>query len=236
MRLIHHDLLKLAVAAYLGKMHIKLETRGTQKEQQDQINAFIAALIAKAYDFVVTNLMSDVKSLAIDVKPDVIKMVIDVCENIMISGVGVTKTMMGREENLNRDIATIQSILFTKYRQHPDEMLIAKAFENQLYNPLLAHLAGEDVKQMPVKIVVKRIEMPVQTTVPLDEAQAKDEEQTLVQDETQKQQANKENNQNKLAQQKNTEVSSGQVAQQNPQGPFGSSGEDLKSRIEKATK
>lgn len=160
-RLINHDIPKGAVSAYLTKIILQLATRGTPAEQQLQATTMGNNLLAKANDIVVTNLESKVTPVSPQVNDVFIFKAIEALENILISGVGVTKTMIGREYNLNRDIATIQSILYVKYVRKPDEMNLAETFENQLYNPLFAHLCGvESPDDLPVRVVIKRVDKP----------------------------------------------------------------------------
>ncbi len=75
--------------------------------------------------------------------------------DVIMSIVGVPKSMLNREHNLNRDIATIEMIQFMKFVRKPDEEAIATAFEQQLLNPLLAHLANKPLKEIPIRIKIK---------------------------------------------------------------------------------
>ncbi len=75
--------------------------------------------------------------------------------DVIMSIVGVPKSMLNREHNLNRDIATIEMIQFMKFVRKPDEEAVALAFEQQLLNPLLAHLAGKPLGELPVRIKIK---------------------------------------------------------------------------------
>jgi len=68
---------------------------------------------------------------------------------------GVPKSMLNREHNLNRDIATIEAIQFIKFIRKPDERHISKIFEDQLLNPLFAYLCGKKQSELPVKIIIK---------------------------------------------------------------------------------
>jgi hypothetical protein len=133
-------------------------TRGSEAEQRGQINSFMNSLLAKSTDILTVNAGTKVTAIPLKVESDALSKVHDFIENHIITNIGVTKSMMMRELNMNRDIATVQEIAFINYTRKQDEQLIASAYENQLLNPLLAHLAGTVVSELPFKIKIVRKE------------------------------------------------------------------------------
>jgi hypothetical protein len=64
--------------------------------------------------------------------------------------------MMNREHGLNRDIATVEAIQFIKFIRKPDEKKLAKPFQSQLFDLLLAHLLEMPPRELPVRIKIVR--------------------------------------------------------------------------------
>lgn len=158
-RLLNHDAAKIAISAYNPKKVIQLMTRGSETEQRQQIKEFNTNLFSKNVDVLTVNAGTNVTTIPVAVETDSLTMLHNVIENHLITNLGVTKSMMMRELNMNRDIATVQEITYIKYTRKQDEMVIANAFENQLLNPLLAHLAGQTFAECPFKVCIKRIEL-----------------------------------------------------------------------------
>lgn len=94
------------------------------------------------------------------IQPKVDVQMIDALEtklaDVALSVIGVPKSMLNREHNLNRDIATIEAIQFIKFVRTPDEELNANEYENQLFNPLLAVSMGIPLNQIPARIKIVR--------------------------------------------------------------------------------
>ena len=166
-RLVNFDLGKAVVAGYLRKIIANISATGDPASQSAQITNILNGLIDDGTDVIGAN--AEVQLIPVDVKIDsaVVKIAKDFLEEVLIPAAGTTKGQLGRTENLNRDTATISEITNIKYVRAPDEELIATAFERQLLNPLLAHLSGTELGELPVKILIIRKEKP--------ETQIKDE-------------------------------------------------------------
>lgn len=159
-RLINFDVGKAVVAGYLRKIILKITATGNPTSQKAQITDILNGLIDDGTDVIGSN--ADVEMTPIDVKIDspVIKISKDILEEVLIAISGSTKSQLGRTENLNRDTATIMELTNIKYIRSPDEDLIGRAFENQLFNPLLAQLTGMHVGDLPIKLIIVRKEKP----------------------------------------------------------------------------
>ena len=77
-------------------------------------------------------------------------------QRIMNPALGTTNLKMGETDQLTRDNATIMEVEEKREIRQPDEMVVFKFFENQLFNPLYAHLLNTDFKQLPVKVKIIR--------------------------------------------------------------------------------
>jgi hypothetical protein len=158
-RILNYDLGKLAISSYFTKLAINLMTRGSEAEQTEQIKNFNRNLFSTAVDVITLNAGTVVTPISTAVNGDPLDQAHEIILNHMITNLGVTKSQMMRELNMNRDIATVQEITFIKYTRKQDEGIIGQAFENQLLNPLLAHLAGVKFSECPYRVKIKRIEI-----------------------------------------------------------------------------
>lgn len=157
-RILNHNIPKIAIAAWMQKLIIQVMTRGGEAEQLAQLTAFANGILSKQNDILCLNAGTIATAVPIKIETDAIKFAYDNLIDVICLNIGVTKSMIFRENNLTRDIATVQEIAFIKYIRKPDEKIIAEAFETQLLNPLLAHLEGVTVDELPVRVRIRRIE------------------------------------------------------------------------------
>jgi len=162
-RLINQDFPKAVVSGYLTKLIIQMLTRGNDANSNAQLNAFATSLLTKGTDIIFSNTNYTVTPVKLPVDHQMLQMVLTSLEDILISNAGATKSAMGRELNLNRDIATVQEITFKQYTRKPDEQLICNEIEKQLLNPFLSHLSGMPEDELPIKLKIVRI-TPLPTT------------------------------------------------------------------------
>ena len=157
-RIYHFDIPEAIVASYITKLLFKFSgLQGLSDEQiQDKIETFLDSFYTTGQ---LAFGMTDTVEAVTPATNNVDSAMLDTNEKKLVdtemSVVGTPKSMLNREQNLNRDLAIIEMIQFMKFVRKPDEKIIAKAFEDQLFNPLLAHLAGKEFKQIPVRIIIK---------------------------------------------------------------------------------
>lgn len=151
-RIYNYDIPEAVVAAYITKILFTF----TDGADETEVTTFLQNFLKTGkLAFGMTNVEKvDVVQPKVDVQ------MIDSLESKLydteLSVVGVPKSMMNREQGLTRDIATIEAIQFIKFVRKPDEQLLADAFENQLFNPLLSIMSGMPLNQLPVRIKIIR--------------------------------------------------------------------------------
>lgn len=156
-RIYNYDIPEAIIAAYITKVLFTVQDNGDPSTQATRIQTFVNNYLA---DGKLAFAMSDEITKIDTIQPKVDTQMIDTLESkladVELSVVGVPKSMMNREHGLNRDIATIEAIQFIRFVRKPDERLIAEAYENQLLNPLLAIMAGKQLSELPVRVVIVR--------------------------------------------------------------------------------
>lgn len=154
-RAFNHDMMKALVSAYMQKIILEVMTRGSVAEQTTQMQNIADALLSKKNDIILLNAGTKAIPIPVSVDMSTIDMVVKHLDDAMITNIGVTKSMMMREFGLNRDLATVQEIAFIKYTRKPDEIIMAESYENQLLNPLMAHLLNVPVDELEWKFKIK---------------------------------------------------------------------------------
>ena len=155
-KILNYDFAKAAEAGYITKLILTAETGGNPTDRQNQIQTLINQIISQGTDIVGLEYGATVTPVPITVDAPMLQYLSTTIDDRLIAGAGATKAMLGRTEGLTRDNATIQEIEFIRNVRTPDEKLIKSAFENQLLTPLLAHLAGVSVDELPVRAIIKR--------------------------------------------------------------------------------
>lgn len=158
-KVINYDMVKASVAAFLAKVLMSAEVAGmAPKDKETYLTSIMNRLLKQGTDLIVVEKGVEVKTAPVEVNKDAMQFVVDKYEELLMSAAGTTKSQTNKTEGLTRDNATIQEEIFIDYVRQPDEELVKTAFENQLFTPLLARLAGKTVDELPVKVVIVRKE------------------------------------------------------------------------------
>lgn len=204
-RIYNRDFPDAVIAAYITKLIFRLDTDGDPDEQRTKFTEFLNKFFtAGNYAVAVNQDILEVTPVPISVDTEMLDTVEKKLADLELGTTGVPNSMLNRGHDLNRDLATIEAIQFIKYVQRPDEQLIAKVFEEQLYNRLLAYLSGKQYDDLPVCIRVVA-------------NQPKKEGVSELQDQT------------NLTEQKTNEIDQGNISQDDAQNKiFGASGYKVK--------
>lgn len=199
-RIYNYNIDESIIAAYVTKVIFGVNPEGGDENLQNDIKTFLEDYMkngkyAYAYNSMAIN---DVKQVAVKVDWPMLDGAERKLSNAALTILGVPRSMMNMEHNLNRDIATIEAIQFKKFIVKPDERMNSSVLENQLFNMLFAHLVGSPLVEIPARInIIAKKPDPGS----LD---------TLYED--------------KLAQQKESEINSQQIQQPGATSPFGAAG------------
>jgi len=151
-RMYNFDIPDAVVASYIAKIIFKFQNpRVSSADITNMITSYLKSG-KKAFG---TNQQIDVMPVTNKVDTAAIQALEKILTDTIGAVLGVPKSMLNREHNLNRDIATIEAIQFIKFVRKPDERHVSKVFEDQLLNPLFAYLLGQDMDKIPVKVVIK---------------------------------------------------------------------------------
>lgn len=168
-RINNYDTAQAATAAYLTKILFHVMSEGQEEGLEARIKTLLADYAARGtiafatFDGVTTTPVEN------KVNWPMLDGVEDKLARKELAITGVPSSMMNMEQNLNRDLATIQAIQFIKFVRGPDEKLIGKFFEDQMFTPLLAHLAGSTVDALPVRVKIVRKQAPSKDEDTLDD-------------------------------------------------------------------
>ena len=155
-RIYNYDFAQAATAAYVTKVLFHVLSEGNEERLENRVKKLLADYANNGTIAFAT--FDGVTATPVESKVN-FPMLNGLEDNLArkeLAITGVPSSMMNREQNLNRDLATIQVIQFIKFIRGPDEKLIAKFFEDQMFNRLLAHLAGVTEDQLPVRIRIVR--------------------------------------------------------------------------------
>lgn len=157
-KLLNYNFSKAAEAAYITKLLVEVPTMGAPTDKENVVQSVINDILKQGTDIIGVEFGSKVTPVPVSVDTPMLEMLATTIDDRLISAAGSTKAQMGRTANLNRDTATIMEVEFIKNVRTPDENQMKTAFEDQLYNPLFAHLVGRSPKEIPVRVVIKRKE------------------------------------------------------------------------------
>lgn len=156
-RYYHLDAPLAMVSSYITKQLLKVKPDNFDKNLQTRVQEFMTKLY-KANTWAMA--MPDWYDGLDQIKPEVDWDMFDGVEQklaaVSLAQLGVPKSSQNREQELNRDIATIQAIQFVRFVRKPAEKLIKTDLETQLFNPLLSHLCQKPLSQIPVRIEIVR--------------------------------------------------------------------------------
>lgn len=145
------------VASYVTKQLLKIKGDAFDANLQTRVQEFMTKLY-KATTWAIA--MPEWYDSMDEVKPEVDWDMFNGIEQklaaVELAQLGVPKSSQNREQDLNRDIATIQAIQFVRFVRKPSEELIKRSLERQLFNPLFAHLLGKPLSEIPVRIEIFR--------------------------------------------------------------------------------
>lgn len=151
-RVYNYDIPEAVIAAYITKILFSFDDEVESSDATTFIQNFLkTGKIAFGMKGV-----RDVKEIPIKVDSGMIDLMEKKLADTELSIVGVPKSMLNREHNLNRDIATIEAIQFMKFVRKPDEQLLADEFQSQLLNPLLSIRFGIPLNELPKRIKIVR--------------------------------------------------------------------------------
>jgi len=158
-RIYNYDIPEAIIAAYITKVLFTIQDNGNPQSQKTRIQSFIDNFLTTGK---LAFAMSDEVTKIDLIQPKVDVQMIDTLESKMadveMSITGVPKSMLNREHNLNRDIATIEAIQYKRWVRNPEENLLASNYENQLLNPLFAIRAGKKLSEIPLRVRIVRNE------------------------------------------------------------------------------
>lgn len=155
-RIYNYDIPQAVVASYISKVFFMVNDSSRGGATTYMRTLLTNYLTSGKIAFAVNQSVLDIKNVPINTDNQMLDTNEMKLAEAELATVGVPKSMLNREHNLNRSIATIEAIQFVKWVRNPDERLIANFFEDQLLNPLLAHLAQEKLADIPVKIEIVR--------------------------------------------------------------------------------
>ncbi len=151
-RINNYDTVQAATAAYLTKVLFHVMSEGLEARVKTLLADYAknGAIAFATFDGVTTTTVENKINWPMleDIENKLARKELDVT--------GVSDSMMNMRENLNRDLATIQAIQFIKFVRGPDEKIIRKYFEDQMFTPLLAHLTQMTVDALPVRVKIVR--------------------------------------------------------------------------------
>ncbi len=157
-RIYNYDASEAAVAAYVTKLLFQVKSEGNTKGLKARIERLLAEYAKRGqHAFATFDEIKDVKPIAVKVDWQMLDGIESKLAHLILAITGVPSSMANREQNLNRDLATVQAIQFIKFVRNTSEKLIGKTFALQMFTPLLAHLAGQSMDQLPVRVKVTRV-------------------------------------------------------------------------------
>ena len=156
-RAYHLDAPLALVAAYISKQLIKVAKENTDEALQSRVQTFMTKLFkADTWAMAMPDWYEGVDQIHTKVDFPMFDGIEQKLATSELTALGVPKSAVNREQDLNRDIATIQAIQFVRFVRKPVEEAIKKVLENQIFNPLYAHLAGKPLKELPLRIEIVR--------------------------------------------------------------------------------
>jgi hypothetical protein len=195
----HLDAPLAMIAAYITRQLLKVKSNdGDVTELKTRVETFMSELFkASTWAVAMPEWYDGVDAIQPKVDWPMFDGIEQKLANTELAQLGVPKSSQNREQGLNRDIATIQAIQFVRFIRKPSENIIKEVLETQLFNPLLAKLANQNLSDIPVRIEIVR-KIPDGGDI-----------DTLYDQNTQN---------------KNADLNSGNIMQNQAQSPFGASG------------
>ena len=156
-RYYHLDAPLAMVSSYITKQLLKVKSDNFDKNLQTRVQEFMTKLYkANTWAMAMPDWYDGLDQIKPEVDWDMFNGIEQKLAAVSLAQLGVPKSAVNREQDLNRDIATIQAIQFVRFVRKPAEQLIKNDLESQLFNPLFAHLCGKPLSQIPVRVEVVR--------------------------------------------------------------------------------
>ena len=208
-RIYNYNLPEALVAAYVTKVLFTFASEGSEDDQKNRITKFINDFLTDGkLAFGMNQAIEKVQPIGITVDWDMLNGAENKLADAELAVVGVPKSMLNREHNLNRDIATIEAIQFVKFVRKPDEKVMSEAYQNQLFNPLFSHLMQKPLSEIPVRVKMVR-----------NKPEGSDLDSIY---------------ENKLALQKESEINAENLEQKDATSPFGAASKNRKKKLSTA--
>ena len=145
------------IASYVVKQLIKVSKENMDEALQQRVSQFMSNLFkSTTWAMAMPDWYDGVDQVQAEVDWPMFDGIEHKLATTELNAIGVPKSAMNREQDLNRDIATIQAIQFVRFMRKPVEEAIKKTLEIQLFNPLFAHLAQTKLSDLPVRVEIVR--------------------------------------------------------------------------------
>ena len=198
------------IAAYLTRTLIKVQSEGDPTDLENRIKEFMSNVFkASNWATAMPEWFAGVEKIEPKVDYPMFQGIEEKLANIELAQLGVPKATQNREKDVNRDTFTIQAINFIRFIRKPAEKEIKEALENQLLNPLFAHLAQKPLSEIPVRVEIVR-KTPEEGDI--------------------------DSIYDKLTQKKDEEINKQTIIQDDAKSPFGASGGFMEAMENKFTK
>lgn len=159
-KIINFDYPKAVRAAYFQKILLQRPVDGTDDEKRAILKETQEMIASQDGEVIVAEQVPGTETsfqiIPTSVDHQMVEAIRKDYNQIIIPAMGSTASKMGQTEDLSRDNATIQEVQEVREVRTPDEKLIGKFFENQLLNPLMAHLLNKPVATLDVRIKIVR--------------------------------------------------------------------------------
>ena len=159
--------------AYLPKVLAQLPVEGSPEQKIKQLDEY-ARYMSDGHDVIAIEQSEygDIQAYPQDVRHEMVVAIRKDIDEIVLGALGSTKSQISRTENLTRDNATIMEIENKRNVVQPDQEIYCRAFEQQLLNPLFAHITGIPQESLPVEVYIEPIEDEEDVLESLDEKKA----------------------------------------------------------------
>jgi len=156
-RIYNLDMSEAVTAAYVTKLLFQVQADGNEKGLKERIEKLLSEYAKRGKRaFATFDEIKDIKPVAVKVDWAMLDGIESKLVHLVLAITGVPSSMANREQNLNRDLAMVQAIQFIKFVRDVSEKTIGNAFASQMFTPLLAHLAGQTVADLPVRVKITR--------------------------------------------------------------------------------
>lgn len=151
------DYAEAVIAAYITKIIFKVAAEGDETEQRNKIQNLIQDFFKMGkIAFGVNDQIQDIKEIKPAVDWQMLQGIKNDLTDLEIGLVGPPKSFMNKTDQVTRDMITVQAIAYKRFVVKPIEKHLAANFENQLINPLFAHLLGKKLSDVEYRLRIKK--------------------------------------------------------------------------------